>query len=86
MSNLRSPHVQLALAAGASIITIALFSKYVLPEPVGYLPAAFPPFLVAIYEAVVARPRFQDSEITKTRYWVLAIFASTALVIAAYAF
>jgi predicted histidine transporter YuiF (NhaC family) len=76
---LKSPHIQISIATGLSIIVIAYFSKHVLPEPIGYLPTAIPPFFMVIYEAVVAK--YKNSKITKTWYWVTAIFISTALVI-----
>jgi hypothetical protein len=76
---LKSPHIQISIATGISIIVIAYFSKHVLPEPIGYLPTAIPPFFMVIYEAVVAK--YKNSKITKTWYWVTAILISTALVI-----
>jgi predicted histidine transporter YuiF (NhaC family) len=51
---IKSPHIQIALATGVSIIVLAYFSKKILPEPIGYLPLAIPPFIATIYEAVVA--------------------------------
>ena len=85
MSDFKSHLVQLALAVGASIIAMAIFSKYVLPEPVGYLPAALPPFLAVIHEALMSRPRYKDSKITTTWYWSVAIMVATAIVIAVHA-
>jgi predicted histidine transporter YuiF (NhaC family) len=79
----KSPHIQILIATGISILIIAYFSKYVLPRPIGYLPTAIPPFFMVIYEAVVAK--YKNSKITKTWYWVTAIFVSTALVIVFYA-
>ena len=46
----RSPHIQIALATGFSIIMMALFSKRFLSEPIGYLSLAIPPFIAAIFE------------------------------------
>ena len=76
---LKSPHIQISVATGISILAIAYFSKYVLPKPIGYLPTAIPPFFMVIYEAVVAK--YKDHKITTTWYWITAIFISTALVI-----
>jgi hypothetical protein len=76
---IKSPHIQIALATGISIIVIAYFSKRVLPEPIGYLPTAIPPFFMVIYEAVAAK--YKDKKINKTWYWITAIFVSTALII-----
>jgi predicted histidine transporter YuiF (NhaC family) len=75
----KSPHIQISIATGISILVIAYFSKYVLPKPIGYLPTAIPPFFMVIYEAVATK--YKDHKITRTWYWVTAIFISTALVI-----
>jgi hypothetical protein len=76
---IKSPHIQIALATGISIIVIAFFSKRVLPKPIGYLPTAIPPFFMVIYEAVAAK--YKNKKITTTWYWITAVFVSTALVI-----
>jgi len=75
----KSHHIQLALAVGASIIAIAYFSKRVLPEPIGNLPAALPAFVAVLYEAVVAK--YPDSKVSTSWYWVVAVLATTAVVI-----
>jgi len=80
---LKSPHIQIALATGICIIVMAYFSKRILPEPIGYLPIAIPPFIASIYEAVAAKHK--NKKIATTWYWVTAIFISTALVIFIYA-
>jgi predicted histidine transporter YuiF (NhaC family) len=76
---LKSPHIQIALATGLSIIVLAYFSKKILPEPIGYLPLAIPPFIATIYEAVVAKHK--NKKIAATWYWVAAILGSTLLII-----
>ena len=81
---IKSPHIQIALTTGVCIIVLAYFSKRILPEPIGYLPLAVPPFIASIYEAFVAKHK--NKKIATTRYWVAAIFFSTALVIFIYAF
>jgi len=78
----KSPHVQIALATGTCIIIMAYVSKRVLPEPIGYLPLAIPPFFMTLYEYF--SNRYKDKKITTTFYWVVAIFLSTALVILYY--
>ncbi len=75
----KSHHIQLALATGASIIALAYVSKRILTEPMDYLAMAFPPFLAVVGEYVIAKNT--DSWVGATRYWVLAILLSTALVI-----
>jgi len=76
---LKSPHIQISIATGISIIVIAYFSKYVLPRPVGYLQTAIPPFFIVIYEVVAAK--YKNKKITTTWFWITAIFVSTTLVI-----
>jgi len=80
---IKSPHIQIALATGVSIIVLAYFSKKILPEPIGYLPLAIPPFIATIYEAVAAKHK--NKKITTTWYWVATILIATALVIMLYA-
>ncbi|MEJ2543608.1 MAG: hypothetical protein P8Y99_06025 [Calditrichaceae bacterium] len=75
----KSPHIQIALATGISIIVMAVFSKYVLANPIKYLPLAIPPFITTLYEAVYSKNK--DSKYATTWYWIVAIFIATALVI-----
>ncbi len=75
----KSPHIQISLATGISIIALAYFSKRVLPEPLGYLALAIPPFIATIYESVLGK--YKNSKICTTWYWVAAIIFATALVI-----
>jgi len=79
---IKSPHVQIALATGISIIVMAYFSKRILPKPIGYLPTAIPPFLMVVYEALLER--YKTKKICTTWYWVVAIFSTTALIIILY--
>jgi len=79
----KSPHIQIALATGFSIIIMAYFSKRVLPRPIGYLPSAIPPFFMAIYEAVHAK--YKNKKISTAWYWVVAILLTTAIIIGWYA-
>ena len=76
---IRSPHIQMSLATGSCIIVLAYFSKRVLPEPIGYLPLAIPPFITTIFEAVYKK--YKGSKICTPWYWIAAIFIATALVI-----
>lgn len=76
---LNSPHIQIALATGVSIILMAYFSKRVLPEPIGYLPMAIPPFIALVYENVLNK--YKKKKVATAGYWVIAIFAATALII-----
>ena len=78
----KSPHIQMSLATGASIIILAYFSKHVLPRPISYLANAFPPFLMVVWESVLGIKK--ESRLKTTWYWVTAIFASTALIIILY--
>lgn len=74
-----SPHIQIALATGLSIIVMAIFSKRVLPEPIGYLSLAIPPFIATMFELFLEKHK--DSKFLNPLYWVLAILISTVIVI-----
>ena len=76
---LKQPHIYIALAVGFSIIIMAVFSKLVLPEPIGYLSLAVPPFIGTIFESLYSR--YKASKICTTWYWVIAILVATALMI-----
>ena len=77
---IKSPRAQIAATAGASILILAIASRWLVPNPIGYLAHAGPPFLVVIYEAISSkRP---ESKICTAWYWILAIAVATALVIA----
>ena len=78
----KSPHIHIALATAFSIIIMAYVSKKILPEPMGSIPLAIPPFLMLLYEALLGR--YKNSRIITTWYWILAILISTALIIAIY--
>lgn len=74
-----SPHIQIALALGASIIILAWFSKRVLPQPIPDLQLAIPPFIATIFEAILGK--YKNAKICTPWYWVCAIVLSAALVI-----
>ena len=76
---LKSPHIQIALAIGFNIIILAYFSKRILPEPIGNLYLAIPPFIGTIFELLLGK--YGGSRFCKTGYWAAAIFLSTAIVI-----
>ena len=75
----KSPHIQIALATGVSIVIMAYFSKRVLSEPIGYLPMAIPPFIALVYENVLNK--FKKKKIATTWYWIAAIFIATIFII-----
>jgi len=76
---IKSPHILMALATGISIILLAYFSKRVLPQEIGYLPSAFPPFIMVTYESLLQK--YKDRPFLNVRYWIAAIFVSTLIVI-----
>ena len=78
---LKSAHIHVALATGASIILLAYFSKHILSEPIGNLSRSGPPFLMVIYESLIAIKKYKSKKWMKSIYWVIAIFAATAMVI-----
>ncbi|MBN2431883.1 MAG: hypothetical protein JXQ27_10420 [Acidobacteria bacterium] len=73
----RSGHIQVALATGASIISLAYFSKRVLPDPMSYLALAGPPFLMVIYEALASNEKY--AHLARSSTWVAAILLATAV-------
>ncbi len=74
-----SPHIQIALATGFSIIVMAIFSKRILPEPIDYLSLAVPPFIATIFELLLEKHK--DSKFLNPMYWVVVILLATAFVI-----
>jgi len=74
-----SPHIQIALAAGVSIIALAYFSKRVLPEPLSYLELAIPPFLATFYEGATKKKK--AAWYGRPVVGILAILLATVLVI-----
>jgi hypothetical protein len=76
---IKSPHIQIALATGVSIIVMAFVSKRMLSEPIGYVALAIPPFLATIYEALLNR--YKNARICTTWYWIAAILIGSALII-----
>ena len=74
-----SPTIQIALAAGVSILALAYLSKRVLPEPLSYLELALPPFVGTIYEAVTKKKK--AAWYARPLYGILAILLATVLVI-----
>jgi len=77
----KNPHIQVSLAAGLSIIGLALASKYVTGEPLDYLELAVPPFVLTIFESVDARRRKDGRPRPRPLWWIAATFAATALVV-----
>ncbi len=77
---LAHPIIQIALAAGASIIILAYFSKRVLPQPLSTLELALPPFVATLFEAL-AKTR-EGAWYTRPVFGVIAIALATVLVIA----
>jgi hypothetical protein len=85
MSKLRAffgnSHIGISIATGISVIVLAYVSKRVLPQPISYLELAAPPFLMTVYEVVIAKKK--DAWYCRTAYWIAAIFVATILVIVA---
>jgi len=75
-----NPQIQIALAAGTSIIVLAYFSKRVLPEPLSYLELALPPF-IALFFATPSTKKKKAVWQGRPLYGVLAILLATVLVI-----
>ncbi len=78
----KSPHIQIALVTGFSIILMAYVSGKILPEPMDTIPLAIPPFFMVLYELLIGS--FKNSRICKTWYWIVAILLSTSVIILIY--
>ena len=76
---LKSPHIQIALAAGTSILLIASFSKWVLEKPINPFLLTIPALIEVGYEYFLKKDK--ESKIVKTWYWVCGILFSTILII-----
>ena len=74
-----NPQIQIALAAGTSIIVLAYFSKRVLPEPLSYLELAIPPFLATFYEGATKKKK--AAWYGRPVVGILAVLLATVLVI-----
>jgi hypothetical protein len=74
-----NPHIQIALAAGTSIIVLAYFSKRVLPEPLSYLELALPPLLATLFETTTKKKK--AAWYGRPVVGILAILLATVLVI-----
>ncbi len=77
-----SPHIQIALATGISIIILAWVSKRVLAEPMHNLVLAIPPLIAAVYESLMNK--YKDKKICTPWYWSTAVLGTTALIILFY--
>jgi hypothetical protein len=77
---LAHPIIQIALAAGASIIILAFVSKRVLPEPLGTLELALPPFVATLFEAIAETRK--GAWYTRPIVGIVAVALATILVIA----
>ena len=76
---LKSPHIQIALAAGTSILLIASFSKWVLEKSINPFLLTIPALIEVAYEYFLKKDK--ESKIVKTWYWVCGILFSTILII-----
>ena len=76
---LKSPHIQIAIAAGLSILAIATSSVWLPTKPLDPLLLTIPA-LIEVGHGVVFK-KCNDAWYAKTRYWVGAILVSTALLI-----
>jgi hypothetical protein len=77
---LAHPIIQIALAAGASIIVLAYVSKRVLPEPLSTLELALPPFVATLFEAVAETRK--GAWYTRPIFGIITVALATVLVVA----
>jgi hypothetical protein len=79
---LKSPHIQIALATGFSIIILAFFSKRILKEPIGFIPLAIPAFIASVFETLLGK--YGESKLLTTWYWITAVLLSAVITIFIY--
>jgi hypothetical protein len=79
LKEFKTTHIYIALTTGFSIILLAIFSKWILSEPIEYLALAASPFVATIFESFYSHKK--DSKICTNSYWVLGILGATAFVI-----
>ena len=76
---LGSPLIQIAIAAGVSILAFATATKWVTSRPWDPLLITIPPLIEVAHGALYAKRK--DAWYMKTWIWVCAILVSTALLI-----
>jgi hypothetical protein len=77
--SLKSPYIQMAIAAGVSILAFAISSAWFPMKPLDPLLLTIPPLIEVAHGGLYAKRR--DAWYMKTWYWVCAILGSTALLI-----
>ena len=76
---LRSPLIQIAIAAGVSILAIATSSVWLPMTPLDPLLLTIPALLEVVHGVLYKKRK--DAWYAKTWYWVCTILISTALLI-----
>lgn len=76
---LKSPHIQIAMAAGFSIILIACATKWILLKPIDPLLLTIPALAEVAYEGLLKK--YSSAKFMKTWIWVCTILFSTLLII-----
>ena len=76
---LKSGHIHVALALGASIIVLAYFSKRVLDEPMRPIYHSITSFFMLGYETLIGTKK--KTRFTNSLYWVSAIIVVTVIII-----
>ena len=74
-----SPHIQIAIAAGVSILALATSSVWLPMAPFDPMLLTIPP-LIEVVHGVLYKKR-KDAWYMKTWYWACLIVVSTALLI-----
>jgi hypothetical protein len=76
---IKSGHIHVALALGASIIVLAYVSKRALPTPMKPIYLGVTSLIMVAYEAVAGTKK--DHVLSRSIYWVSAIVLATAIII-----
>ena len=77
--HLRSPHIQIAIATGISILAFAISSIWLPLRRFDPLVLTIPPLMEIVHGALYVKRR--DAWYMRTWYWVGGILVSTALLI-----
>ena len=76
---LGSPFIQIAIAAGVSILALATSSVWLTMKPFDPLLLTIPPLIEVVHGALYKKRK--DAWYMKTGYWICAILVSTTFLI-----
>ncbi len=81
IDKLKSANFQVEIAAGVSIIMLAVANKYWLGRSLSYLELSIDAILIVFYEALARNRRTAHHWFAKPILWTIAIIVATAVII-----